>query len=305
MLTCAPRARASRIAGAGTRTATGAVLRLRLRSKMYVSWRHAHRASVFALAVLAAGGLPAPGRALAPAAAASAAAGPSNPEQRIYRGTYYRRGAALPAQRLFWYERWHEEVAGQLRSTHIHHRLDGGVVLRQSVLHSADYHLLQFESEQRQTGVRAEARVLGSGRVRLQRRSAGEAGNGPKVETVELAYRHPLVVGPTLYGTMLRHWSELTAGRRVTVDYLSIERLDTYSFDLRRVASDDTTITFELAPSGFLLSLLVSPLRIVFASKSRQVLSYEGPSPVLLEQGSELESFDARIEYSERATRFR
>jgi hypothetical protein len=240
-----------------------------------------------------------------PAAAAPAAAAPSSPEQRIYRGTYYRRGAALPAQRLFWYQRWHQELAGKQRATHVHHRLDGGVVLRQSVLHSADYQLLQFESEQRQTGVRAEARVLAPGRVWLQRRSAGEAGKSNKVETVELEYRHTLVVGPTLYGTMLRHWSELAAGRRVTVDYLSIERLETYSFELRRVASDDTTITFELAPSGFLLSLLVSPLRIVFARKSRQVLSYEGPSPVLLEQGAELESFDARIEYSEGAARFR
>jgi hypothetical protein len=226
-------------------------------------------------------------------------------EQRIYRGSYYLRGASALAQPLFWYERWHQEVEGRQRSTHVHHKLDGTVILRQSVLHSAEYELLQFESEQRQTGVRAEARVLGPGRVRLQRSVAGAAGKKATVETVELEHRHPLVVGPTLYGTMLRHWAKLVAGQAVVVDYLSIERLDTYAFELRRVASDASTITFELAPRGFILSLLVSPLRVVFASTSRQVLSYEGPSPVLLEQGKALESFDARIEYSERAALFR
>ncbi|MEY4549629.1 MAG: hypothetical protein RL685_5824 [Pseudomonadota bacterium] len=226
-------------------------------------------------------------------------------EQRIYRGSYYLRRASAPAQPSFWYERWHQEVAGRQRSTHVHHKQDGTVILRQSVLHSAEYELLQFESEQRQTGVRAEARALGPGRVRLQRSVAGAAGKKATVETVELEHRRPLVVGPTLYGMMLRHWAKLVAGQSVVVDYLSIERLDTYAFELRRVASDPSTITFELAPSGFFLSLLVSPLRVVFASTSRQVLSYEGPSPVLLEQGKELESFEARIEYSERAVPFR
>jgi hypothetical protein len=35
------------------------------------------------------------------------------------------------------------------------------------------------------------------------------------------------------------------------------------------------------------------------------VLRYEGPSPVLLEVGSEREGFDARIEYSDLAAVFR
>jgi hypothetical protein len=186
----------------------------------------------------------------------------------------------------------------------VHHRLDGRVVLRQSVLHSSRYELLEFESEHAQTGVRAKARALGPGRVRLERSTPGAQSEKAELEAVELTFGNPLVVGPTLYGMMLRHWAQLLEGRRVTVDYLSIERLETYTFDLRRVASDESTITFELAPSGFFLRLLVSPLRIKF-SKSRQVLSYEGPSPVLLEQRDELESFDARIEYSERSLPFR
>lgn len=235
-----------------------------------------------------------------PPASASARSG-----ERIYRGHYHRLGAAASTQPLFWYERWHEDVGGQQRSTHVHHRLDGRIVLRQSALHSAAYELLKLESEQRQTGVRAEARVLGPGRVRLQRSTPGPRGSSPTVESVELEHRHPLVVGPTLYGMMLRHWAELVAGRRVVLDYLSIERLDTYAFELRRVASDSSTITFELAPRSFVLRLLVSPLRIVFASERRQVLRYEGPSPVLLEQGKELESFDARIEYTALSAVFR
>ena len=293
---------------------------------MYVSWRQAGSlrsfaarsfvaASVLVVSLLAVLG----GGVLQPLQAAPPSATPSTPpslpgpvssaatggEQRIYRGSYYQRGASTATQPLFWYERWHQELAGQQRSTHVHHELDGSVVLRQSALHSSAYELLQFESDQRQTGVRAEARVLRPGLVRLQRSVAGAAGKKAVVETVELEHRHPLVVGPTLYGTMLRHWGKLVAGQPVLVDYLSLERLDTYAFELRRVASDASTITFELAPSGFFLSLLVSPLRIVFASRSRQVLSYEGPSPVLLEQGKKLESFDARIEYTERAPLFR
>lgn len=282
---------------------------------MYVSWCQARWRGRFAAACLIAGALSSSLRAAdtaaealpaaAPAPRAAAAGQPSSDRQLIYRGTYHRRGAAAPAPPLFWYERWHESTGGRSRATHVHHRLDGRVVLRQSVVHSPDYQLLQFESDHRQTGVRAEAHVVGPGRVRLQRTTPGGRGKPAAVETVELTYRHPLVVGPTLYGTMLQHWAQLVAGKRVRVDYLSIERLETYGFELRRLASDDTTITFELAPSGFFLSLLVSPLRIVFASKSRQVLSYEGPSPVLLEQSGELDSFDARIEYSDRATPFR
>jgi hypothetical protein len=220
-------------------------------------------------------------------------------EQRIYRGTYYRRGASASAPKLFWYERWIKEEAGLVRSTHTHHALAGRVVLRQSALHSADYRLFRFESDHGQTGARVEARVLAPGRVQLQRTL------GSDVESTVLEHEHPVVVGPTLYGTMLRHWNELSTGRSVIVDYLSIERLDTYAFEVRKVGSDATTTSFELEPHGFILSLLVAPLRIVFLTKTRQVLRYEGPSPVLLEVGTERESFDARIEYSDLAAVFR
>lgn len=279
-----------------------------LRSEMYVSRCQARCLGTLAAAWLGVVAFP-PLAGATPPAMAPASEVPSGQgragKQLIYRGTYYRRGAAASASRLFWYERWHEAAGGRWRSTHVHQRLNGGIVLRQSVLHSADYELLQFDSEQQQTGVRAVARVLGPGRVRLQRTTPGTQGEKAKVEAVDLSHEHTLVVGPTLYGIMLRHWAQLLAGQSLTVDYLSIERLDTYAFELRLVASDDGTTTFELAPSGFFLALLVSPLRIRFASKSRQVLSYEGPSPVLLEQSKELESFEARIEYSERATPFR
>jgi hypothetical protein len=219
--------------------------------------------------------------------------------ERIYRGSYFLRGAPASGAQLFWYERWLEEEAGLVRSTHVHHALGGRVLLRQSALHSSDYRWSQFDSEQRQTGVRATARVLGPGRVRLERTSGSEH------ETVVLEHRHPLVVGPTLYGMMLQHWEELSAGRRLIVDYLSIERLDTYAFEIRKVASDARTTRFELAANSLLLSFLISPLGVVFDNESRQVLRYEGPSPLFLEQNEKLESFDARIEYSERAPVFR
>jgi hypothetical protein len=243
-----------------------------------------------------AGAAPAPQQ---PASREPTAAAANPAEQRIYRGTYYLRGAPASSAQLFWYERWVKEEGGLLRATHVHHAFDGRVVLRQSALHSPDYALARFDSEQRQTGVKAQASVLGSGRVRLERSSA--SGH----ESVLLQYRHPLVVGPTLYGFLRRHWDELTSGRSVVFDYLSIERLDTYAFETRRVASAGDTVSFELAPSSWVLSLLVSPLRVVFDAKTRQALRYEGPSPVMLESGSKLESFDARIEYSERAAAFR
>lgn len=233
----------------------------------------------------------------APPAAGLLASAPS--EQRIYRGTYYTRGSGASAPQLFWYERRLKEEAGLLRSTHTHHTLSGRVLLRQSALHSADYTLSRFESDHRQIGARVDARVLSPRRVRLQRTTGG------KVEAVEIEHEHPLVVGPTLYGTMLRRWDELARGRTLIVDYLSIERLDAYAFEIRKVASDATTTSFELEPHGFILSLLVAPLRVVFLTQTRQVLRYEGPAPVLLEAGAERESFDARIEYSALAAVFR
>lgn len=224
---------------------------------------------------------------------------PAGREERIYRGTYYARGASASAPKLFWYERWIKADGGLLRSTHTHHTLTGRVVLRQSALHSSDYTLSRFESDHRQTGARVEASVLGPGRVRIQRSI------GAKIESSVLEHEYPLVVGPTLYGTLLRHWDALATGRTVVVDYLSIERLDTYAFEIRKVSSDATTTSFELEPHGFILALLVAPLRVVMHTKTRQVIRYEGPSPVLLEAGSEHESFDARIEYSDLAPVFR
>ena len=234
-----------------------------------------------------------------PASPALPAAQAPAGDSRIYKGTYYRRDSAASAAQLFWYERRSRDEGGLIRSTHTHHTLAGRVVLRQSALHSAKYGLQSFQSDHHQTGVSARAQVLGAGRVRLSRK------DGPEQETVVLEHDHPLVVGPTLYGMMLEHWDALVSGRSVVVDYLSIERLDTYAFEIRRVQSDSRTTTFELAPSGLLLSLLVSPLRVVFLSERRQVLRYEGPSPVLLEMNAERQSFDARIEYSETAPVFR
>jgi hypothetical protein len=253
---------------------------------------------LLASSFLASSGFGAP-PAVEPRAAAPAAEPAAATEALIYRGTYYLRGAAAPTPRLFWYERRTRSEGALARATHTHRTFDGRVLLRQSVLTTADYELSQFESEQRQTGVSAHARAIDARHVRLERKL------GSELESVVLEHRHPLIVGPSLYGMLLRHWDRLAAGRSLVVDFLSIERLDTYAFEIRRVASDASSMTFELAASGFLVSLLVSPLRVVFDTRSRQPLSYEGPSPVQLERGKQLESFDVRIEYRDLATPFR
>ena len=65
-----------------------------------------------------------------------------------------------------------------------------------------------------------------------------------EANTEELGY--PVVVGPTLFGYIQNHWSELLAGDRLKIKFGLIERLETFGFDVYMKSTNELSTTIIL-----------------------------------------------------------
>ncbi|MDY6829027.1 MAG: hypothetical protein SV583_06585 [Pseudomonadota bacterium] len=78
------------------------------------------------------------------------------------------------------------------------------------------------------------------------------------------------------------HWTALaTDNQTLPVQFLVPARLKTYDFELQATPVDDSDTRlrkFVLEPAGFLLSMVVPPFRLTYASDSRQLMRFEGLS---------------------------
>lgn len=200
-------------------------------------------------------------------------------------------GAPAP----FRYERWSDRTAPRWTSTHLTYALPSeALVITQRVVHSPDYTLAEFHERHGQLGTETHARVDDDGTLTIQLE------NGRRRTTRVEHPRAPVVTGPTLFGFVREHWSELSEGQSVRIQFLAPQRGRTYAFSLRAEAEDSTHAVVVMRPTNALLRLAIRPMRVEIDTASWRVTAYEGLVPPHDEKKKPL---TGRVEYVYAAAR--
>lgn len=204
----------------------------------------------------------------------------------IYRGNVYPPEGEFA---VFEYERWVRALEKKRVSVHVTRRkLASEIVVLQRAIHSSTYELEFFEELHKQTGGSSSVTVESGGGLRFAHRSNGEE------RTAREAPGLPTVVGPTLYGYVLQHWSSLLRGEELRVRFAEASQLRSYNFSLRVLETNNEETVIEFEPTEWPARWVVAPMLLHFESGSRRVLRYEGIVPP---KHDHLASHRARVEY--------
>lgn len=225
-----------------------------------------------------------------------AAEPPEAPEERVYEGSVYPRGAEETL--LYRYERRVVELGEGLRSSHVTRAPAGEPVVLHQAEHSPTYDLTGFREIHAQTG------LVGQVDVGLDGTATYQTTVGGHTRTRTEAPGDPLQAGPTLFGYVLERWEPLVAGETIPVRFVVLSRRRSYRFELRRIEGPVDTITFELVPTSRFVALSVPPTRLVF-DEERNILRYTGLVPPLEEVGRRLERLDATVTYAHTSETYR
>lgn len=222
---------------------------------------------------------------------------PESTGEWIYDGAVYSQDTTRSAP-LFRYDRRVRVTGPTLVSTHITRDASGRIVVTQVAEHDSSYRVRSASVTQRQTGVSASVRVAGD-QATFSREEGGHTET--RSETLSL----PLVVGPTLFGFIGAHWSDLLAGARVPLRFAVLERNQSIGFVLERLPDSSHRVTFRMTPSNWVMRRAIAPTYFHFDAASRHVQAYEGRVPPLEQVGTSLRALDARVRYTFHAAEYR
>jgi hypothetical protein len=208
----------------------------------------------------------------------------------VYRGVVA--STRAPAVPLFTYQRHVALAPAGVVATHITSDLAGHVVVVESAEMSPAYSLVRFEAINRQLGSSGSVAVTQGGRHLEFRRTA----NG-RVATASEDVRDPVVSGPSLHGFILARWDELAGDKPITVRMVVLNAMETYGFDIRRLAAKNGRATVTITPSNLLVRLAIAPLQVEFDAVTRKLLRYEGRVPPMQLVDGNLRDLDAGVDY--------
>lgn len=224
---------------------------------------------------------------------------PNTAGPRVYDGAVRPLDAADGGAPVFTYQRRVRVGGGLQHSTHLTHDRAGAVAVAIVASHTLGYELVEVEQIHAQTGVIGHARMLDGDRLELVRTRGGRTTR--RVEHVDA----PVVVGPTLFGWALAHWAELVAGERLRVRFAAIDDARSYGFELRLLARDESTTVLSFRPTSPLVRAAVPAMRLVFDTRTKAILRYEGRVPPMLASAHGLRPLDARVDYTFAAAAYR
>jgi hypothetical protein len=208
----------------------------------------------------------------------------------IYRGRVQARHG--DGAELYTYERWVLETAEGATATHITYAPDGALVVVQQTASAPDGRLSSFEELHGQLGLSGTIEQQADGSLLLD--TVKEDRSRHAVE----APGHPVVAGPTLFGFVLDRWDSILAGEVQVVRFPVLDDGRTYPFTLELEHVDQSTVTVAMRAASPMVRLLVPQGRIVFDRDTRQVISYAGLVPPLMEDDGRLTRLDGEVIYT-------
>ena len=214
-------------------------------------------------------------------------------ELKSYEGKKIYQGDVTPVGEdvsKYYYIRYAADVDGNHKITHVTFSKDDKKLVVQSSNQDKEESLVSYDE------VHLQKNYLGTIKVDKNKVKIIKIENGEiESNTEELGY--PVVVGPTLFGYIQNHWSELLAGDRLKIKFGLIERLETFGFDVYMKSTNELSTTIILTPSNFLMKLFVDDLEVDFDTKSKRVKRYKGPVPQYDDSEGNLEKVVATSVY--------
>ncbi|MGR6872351.1 hypothetical protein ACU6U9_08600 [Pseudomonas sp. HK3] len=129
--------------------------------------------------------------------------------------------------------------------------------------------------------------------IKVRYQSESDAANAV-IEQVPM-----MVVDAGFDQMLIQHWDTLLDNKELDFEFLAPTRAQLIDFSLTPVSQGDSTITFSLAPSNFLLRLLVDPIKLTYDKSTKRILVYEGLTNIEeIKKGKPTgDYYVARIEY--------
>jgi hypothetical protein len=141
----------------------------------------------------------------------------------------------------------------------------------------ADGRMLSYRYDDAATGEEIEVRDAGNGTWAVAYRER----QGAVRRAVSLGKRSKVIHGKALPELIIAEWQTLAAGDTVTFDLVVPQRLETFSFRIRREpAGEGGRPTFVVDAGNWLVRQFAPTLTFVFDESSRRVTDFVGPSAV-------------------------
>lgn len=219
----------------------------------------------------------------------------------IYRGdALAQKGSGPEPSPLFRYERRLNTIPSGFEATHLTRDPGQQLVIVESAQFTAEYRLQRFAVQNQQLDYKGMVHVSSDGR-----RLRYSLNNKGVVSTAEEQISAPAVSGPSLFGFILEHGSELAAGKTIPVRFIVMNEKQTYGLDIRQESATKEHVVYSIAASSWLIRPLVATMRATFDSASKTWVRYEGRVPPKQTLAGKLADLDARVEYTAVATVYR
>lgn len=134
-----------------------------------------------------------------------------------------------------------------------------------------DGKLVRYWLDQTQVGEQAEVKMTPTGVMfRYLKEGKWKENWEDTKETV--------ITGPQLVDTVLQNWDYIVGGKTFRVRFAVPDRLETFGFrfQVAKQSAEKTEVVF--TPSAFFIRQIVSPVVLVFETKTKQILSLSGPT---------------------------
>ena len=224
---------------------------------------------------------------------------PAQAGELIYRGATFAQNAS-GGQPLFRYERRITTSPTGLEAAHLTRDPAQKLLIAESAQFDARYALQRFTVQNQQLGYSGEVQVSADGRQ--LKYSLSDNGT---LSTAEEKIDAPALTGPSTFGFILAHWSELVAGKTLPVRFVVLKEKTSYGFDIRAEGVANGQATFVLTASSWVIRRFLAPLRVVFYANDKTVVRYEGRVPPMQSVADKLVDLDARVDYTPVAASYR
>lgn len=227
-------------------------------------------------------------------------ANPAQAGDLIYRGATFAQNTN-DGEPLFRYERRITTTPTGLEAAHLTRDPAQKLIIAESAQFNTRYELQRFTVQNQQLGYSGAVQVSANGR-QLQY-SLNDNGT---LSTAEEKITAPALTGPSTFGFILAHWSELLAGKTLPVRFIVLKEKTSYGFDIRaEPAAADGQVAFILTPSSWVIRRFIAPLHVVFDASGKTALRYTGRVPPMQSVAGKLVDLDARVDYTMVAPSYR
>lgn len=230
---------------------------------------------------------------------ASLSATPEQAGELIYQGATFAPELAGPDP-LFRYERRLTKTPNGFEATHLTRDPLQTLVVAESARFNAAYELQRYVVQNQQLAFSGAVQVSRDGRH--LRYSLNDAG---VVSTAEESIDAPAVAGPSLFGFILAHGSELGAGKSIPVRFIVMNEKQTYGFDIRQASATEGRVVYSITPSSWFVRPFIATMRATFDTNSKTWVRYDGRVPPMQTVAGELKALDARVDYTAVAAPYR